>query len=50
MLRDLPADLNEGAVHPSLGSQDSQAVDEGWRVRRTDDEFLTSSNSRACSP
>ncbi|MFI9102927.1 polysaccharide deacetylase family protein [Streptomyces fildesensis] len=42
LLRDLPAGLNEWAVHPSLGSQESQVVDDGWLVRRTDYEFLTS--------
>ncbi|MFJ2851249.1 polysaccharide deacetylase family protein [Streptomyces rubiginosohelvolus] len=46
MLRDLPAGLNEWAVHPSLGDKDSQAVDDGWTVRRTDYEFLTSPQAR----
>ncbi|AEM87189.1 polysaccharide deacetylase family protein [Streptomyces violaceusniger] len=46
MLRDLPAGLNEWAVHPSVGNQDSQAVDDGWRVRRTDYEFLISPQAR----
>ncbi|MGA6158206.1 polysaccharide deacetylase family protein [Stenotrophomonas sp. NPDC087984] len=46
MLRDLPAGLNEWAVHPSVGNQDSQAIDDGWRVRRTDYEFLTSPQAR----
>jgi predicted glycoside hydrolase/deacetylase ChbG (UPF0249 family) len=42
LLRDLPAGLNEWAVHPGLGNEESQAIDGGWRVRRTDYEFLTS--------
>ncbi|MEU6955571.1 polysaccharide deacetylase family protein [Streptomyces sp. NPDC045714] len=46
MLRDLPAGLNEWAVHPSLGDKESQAVDDGWTVRRTDYEFLTSPQAR----
>ncbi|MGW1163792.1 hypothetical protein ACWD48_37645 [Streptomyces sp. NPDC002519] len=46
MLRDLPAGLNERAVHPSLGDEESQAVDDGWLVRRTDYEFLTSPQAR----
>ncbi|MEU4179845.1 polysaccharide deacetylase family protein [Streptomyces sp. NPDC026589] len=46
MLRDLPAGLNEWAVHPGLGDKESQAVDDGWTVRRTDYEFLTSPQAR----
>lgn len=42
LLRDLPSGLSEWAVHPGLGDADSRAVDDGWRVRRTDYEFLTS--------
>jgi predicted glycoside hydrolase/deacetylase ChbG (UPF0249 family) len=43
LLRDLPAGLNEWAVHPGLDNQESRAIDPGgWRVRRTDYEFLTS--------
>jgi predicted glycoside hydrolase/deacetylase ChbG (UPF0249 family) len=43
LLRDLPAGLSEWAVHPSLGNDESQVIDPGgWRVRRTDYEFLTS--------
>jgi chitin disaccharide deacetylase len=29
-------------VHPSVGTEESQAIDPGWRVRRTDCEFLIS--------
>jgi chitin disaccharide deacetylase len=46
MLRELPAGLNEWAVHPSLGNEEAQAVDGGWPVRRTDYEFLTSPQAR----
>jgi chitin disaccharide deacetylase len=46
LLRDLPAGLNEWAVHPSLGDEESRAVDGGWLVRRTDYEFLTSPQAR----
>ncbi|MET8047791.1 polysaccharide deacetylase family protein [Streptosporangium sp. NPDC005286] len=42
LLRELPAGLSEWAVHPSVGREESQAIDSGWRVRRTDYEFLTS--------
>lgn len=45
LLRELPAGLNEWAVHPSVADQDSRAVDAGWLVRRTDFEFLTSSRA-----
>jgi chitin disaccharide deacetylase len=47
LLRDLPVGLNEWAVHPGLGNQESQAIDGGWRVRRTDYEFLISPQARA---
>lgn len=47
LLCDLPAGLNEWAVHPGLGNEESQAIDGGWRVRRTDHEFLTSPEARA---
>ncbi len=46
LLCDLPAGLSEWAVHPSVGSEDSQAIDNGWRIRRTDYEFLTSPQAR----
>jgi predicted glycoside hydrolase/deacetylase ChbG (UPF0249 family) len=47
MLRELPAGLTEWAVHPSLGSADSQILDpDGWRVRRTDFDFLISPQAR----
>jgi len=46
LLRDLPAGLSEWAVHPSVGSEESQAIDNGWRRRRTDYEFLTSPQAR----
>ncbi|MGW4840074.1 polysaccharide deacetylase family protein [Streptomyces globisporus] len=46
LLRDLPAGLNEWAVHPSLGDKESRTVDGGWLVRRTDYEFLISPQAR----
>ncbi|MGJ6967437.1 polysaccharide deacetylase family protein [Streptosporangium sp. G11] len=46
LLRDLPVGLSEWAVHPGLGNEESQAIDGGWRVRRTDYEFLTSPEAR----
>jgi hypothetical protein len=47
LLRDLPTGLSEWAVHPSLGSEDSQRINSGWRVRRTDYDFLTSPKALA---
>ncbi len=47
LLRELPAGLTEWAVHPSMGDAASQAIDPGgWRVRRTDFEFLVSPRAR----
>jgi predicted glycoside hydrolase/deacetylase ChbG (UPF0249 family) len=47
LLRHLPPGLSEWAVHPGLGNDESQAIDPGgWRVRRTDYEFLTSPEAR----
>ncbi|MFB9676526.1 polysaccharide deacetylase family protein [Streptosporangium vulgare] len=46
LLRDLPVGLSEWAVHPGLGNEESRAIDGGWRVRRTDYEFLTSPEAR----
>jgi chitin disaccharide deacetylase len=47
LLRALPVGLTEWAVHPSLGSAESQAIDpDGWRVRRSDFEFLVSPQAR----
>jgi len=46
MLRELPVGLSEWAVHPSLGNAESQAIDGGWQVRRTDFDFLMSSEAR----
>ncbi|MEV6346284.1 polysaccharide deacetylase family protein [Actinoplanes sp. NPDC051851] len=42
LLRELPAGLTEWAVHPGPGDDHARAVDPGWRVRRTDYEFLVS--------
>ena len=46
LLRELPAGLTEWAVHPGTGDEASRAIDAGWRVRRTDYEFLTSPEAR----
>jgi predicted glycoside hydrolase/deacetylase ChbG (UPF0249 family) len=47
MLRELPAGLTEWAVHPSLGDPESRALNpNGWRVRRTDFDFLVSPQAR----
>jgi predicted glycoside hydrolase/deacetylase ChbG (UPF0249 family) len=47
MLRELPAGLSEWAVHPGLGDSESRALDpRGWRVRRTDFDFLVSPQAR----
>ncbi len=47
MLRELPAGLTEWAVHPSTGTPESQAIDpDGWRVRRSDFDFLISPEAR----
>lgn len=47
LLRDLPTGLTEWAVHPGLRTAESQALDpEGWLVRWTDHEFLTSAPAR----
>ncbi|WP_433343569.1 polysaccharide deacetylase family protein [Micromonospora sp. CA-111912] len=46
LLRELPVGLSEWAVHPGLGDAEAQEIDSGWRVRRTDYDFLTSSYAR----
>ena len=46
MLRELPVGLSEWAVHPSLGTAESQAFDDGWPVRRADFDFLISEEAR----
>jgi len=46
LLRDLPVGLSEWAVHPGLGNEEAKAIDNGWRVRQTDYEFLTSPRTR----
>jgi hypothetical protein len=48
LLRALPAGSSEWAVHPGLGDAEARAADPvGWRVRRTDYEFLISPEARA---
>jgi chitin disaccharide deacetylase len=46
LLRDLPAGLSEWAVHPGLGDAASLKIDDGWEIRRTDLDFLTSPEAR----
>jgi predicted glycoside hydrolase/deacetylase ChbG (UPF0249 family) len=46
LLHELPAGLSEWAVHPGLGDAASRKIDNGWRVRRTDLEFLISPEAR----
>ncbi|WP_327246690.1 polysaccharide deacetylase family protein [Streptomyces sp. NBC_01320] len=47
LLRTLPTGLSEWAVHPGLGNEEAQAIEpDGWRVRRTDYEFLVSPEAR----
>lgn len=47
MLRELPTGLSEWAVHPGLGTAESQVIDPGgWQVRRTDLDFLISAQAR----
>jgi predicted glycoside hydrolase/deacetylase ChbG (UPF0249 family) len=45
-MRLLLVGLSEWAVHLGLGNAESQAIDGGWRVRRTDYEFLISPEAR----
>jgi predicted glycoside hydrolase/deacetylase ChbG (UPF0249 family) len=46
MLRELPVGLSDWAVHPSLGTAESQVFDDGWSVRRGDFDFLISEEAR----
>ena len=46
LARELPPGLSEWAVHPSTGTAGSRALDDGWRVRRSDYEFLTAPRTR----
>jgi predicted glycoside hydrolase/deacetylase ChbG (UPF0249 family) len=46
-LRELPVGLTEWAVHPSVASAESRAIDPvGWPVRRADFDFLVSPQAR----
>jgi predicted glycoside hydrolase/deacetylase ChbG (UPF0249 family) len=48
LLRALPSGLSEWAVHPGTGDAQARAADPaGWRVRRSDYEFLVSPQARA---
>jgi predicted glycoside hydrolase/deacetylase ChbG (UPF0249 family) len=47
LLQTLPPGLTEWAVHPSLGEAASRAIDpNGWRVRRSDFDCLSSQEAR----
>lgn len=47
MLRELPPGLSQWAVHPGRADHEAKTLDpDGWRVRRTDYEFLTSGRAR----
>ena len=46
LLRTLPAGLTEWALHPAVGDDEARAVDQGWRVRASDYDFLTSPETR----
>ncbi|WP_031079311.1 ChbG/HpnK family deacetylase [Streptomyces sp. NRRL WC-3742] len=42
LLAELPPGLTEWALHPALARPNYRALDDGWRVRRSDYEFLLS--------
>jgi chitin disaccharide deacetylase len=43
LLRTLPPGLSHWAVHPAFADDEAKGLDpDGWRVRRTDYEFLLS--------
>ncbi|MEV7770738.1 polysaccharide deacetylase family protein [Kitasatospora sp. NPDC086791] len=46
LLAALPPGLTEWALHPSLAGPNPSAPQDGWRVRRTDYEFLVSPEAR----
>jgi hypothetical protein len=46
MLRELPAGLNEWAVHPGLGTAEARAIDSWWMKRAADLRFLVSREAR----
>jgi hypothetical protein len=46
LLHELPVGLTEWAVHPALGDEDSRKIDDGWRVRHSDYEFVSSPAAR----
>ncbi len=47
LLHELPAGLSEWAVHPGLSDPTSRKIDNGWKVRHTDLEFLISAEAPA---
>ena len=47
MLREMPAGLTEWALHPSLGNDESKALEpDTWRIRRADFDFAMSAEAR----
>lgn len=46
LLHQLPPGLSEWAVHPGLADRAARKIDDGWKVRSTDLEFLTSREAR----
>jgi chitin disaccharide deacetylase len=46
LLRELPAGLNEWAVHPAVGPQTLTETGLGWAVRCSDHDFLLSDRAR----
>jgi chitin disaccharide deacetylase len=46
LLRTLPAGPTEWALHPAVGDDEARTVDQGWRVRASDYDFLTSPETR----
>ncbi|AHH99140.1 polysaccharide deacetylase family protein [Kutzneria albida] len=46
LLHALPAGLTEWAVHPGASSEQSRMINDGWRVRSTDYEFLISQQAK----
>ena len=46
LLHQLPPGLSEWAVHPGLADRAARKIDDGWKVRSTDLEFMTSPEAR----
>lgn len=46
LLHELPPGFSEWAVHPGLGDLAARKIDDGWKVRSADLDFLISSEAR----